>query len=232
MLNWEKHKIIMVQILKDIYQNILISPFLGFKGGTACYLFYGLDRYSVDLDFDLLKPDLKKAVYQEIKKIIKKHAIIKEQYIKKNTIFFLLSYGEKEHNIKIEISTRNLKNHYQILNYLGISMLVMDKKDIFANKLIALTKRKKSANRDVFDLYYFFSKHWGINEDIIKLWTNNSLKKYLKNCIQYVERIDNRQILQGLGEIIDGKQKAWVKEKLKEEVLFWLKFYLENHKQR
>ena len=47
------HKTILFQILKDIYSNTAISPYLGFKGGTAALMFYGLDRFSVDLDFDL-----------------------------------------------------------------------------------------------------------------------------------------------------------------------------------
>ena len=219
----------MVQILKDIYQNVRISSSLGLKGGTACYLFYGLNRYSADLDFDLLKPDLKNLVYQEIKKIVKKYAIIKEQYIKKNTIFFLLSYGDKERNIKIEISTRNLGSCYQVLNYLGIGMLVIKKEDMFANKLIALTERKKLANRDIFDLYYFFSEHWEINENIIKLRTNKDLNKYLKDCIQCVKKVNNKQILQGLGELVNEKQKVWIKNNLKKESLFLLNLHSENY---
>lgn len=34
-----------------------MSSVLGFKGGTAALLFYGLPRLSVDLDFDLIKPE-------------------------------------------------------------------------------------------------------------------------------------------------------------------------------
>jgi len=55
MLNKEKHQLIMGQILKDIYTDTSIAPLLGFKGGTCAYFFYGLPRFSVDLDFDLLK---------------------------------------------------------------------------------------------------------------------------------------------------------------------------------
>ena len=66
---------------------------MGFKGGTACHLFYGLNRYSVDLDFDLLKPELK-TIFQEIEKIAKKHATIKKSILKK--YYFLFTYyGEK-----------------------------------------------------------------------------------------------------------------------------------------
>ena len=46
----------MGQILKDIYTDVSISPLLGLKGGTCAYFFYGLPRFSVDLDFDLQKP--------------------------------------------------------------------------------------------------------------------------------------------------------------------------------
>jgi len=59
-LNASIHKNILLQILADIYSDNTIGPFLGFKGGTAAYLFYGLDRFSVDLDFDLL--DKKKEI--------------------------------------------------------------------------------------------------------------------------------------------------------------------------
>jgi hypothetical protein len=43
-LDYSKHKSILLQILKDIYSNTSIAPYLGFKGGTAALLFYGLDR--------------------------------------------------------------------------------------------------------------------------------------------------------------------------------------------
>lgn len=62
-LNVPEHKNILLQILKDIYSDTTISPFLGFKGGTAAYMFYDLDRFSVDLDFDLLDETKKEIVF-------------------------------------------------------------------------------------------------------------------------------------------------------------------------
>ena len=53
----EIHRNYLVRILKDIYSNPVISPILGFKGGTAVYLLYGLDRFSVDIDLDLIDLD-------------------------------------------------------------------------------------------------------------------------------------------------------------------------------
>lgn len=212
-----------VRILKDLYSDAKIAPWLGFKGGTACLLFYNLSRYSVDLDFDLLDEKKKEQAFLRVKEIAEKYAKIKEAYRKRNTIFLLLSYGEKDHNIKIEISTRNPDNHFEVLNYLGISMKVMAMDDMFANKLVALLGRKTTASRDIFDLHYFFSQNWDINEKIIKQRTGKSLDKYLKDCLKFIEKYDNKNILHGLGELVDEKQKDWVRKNLKKDLLFLIK---------
>ena len=49
----------MLQILRDIYSDLELANYLGFKGGTALMFFHGLPRFSVDLDFNLLKPEKK-----------------------------------------------------------------------------------------------------------------------------------------------------------------------------
>jgi predicted nucleotidyltransferase component of viral defense system len=67
-----KHKSILIKILKDIYSHPTIGPILGFKGGTAANLFYNLDRFSVDLDFDLLDTTKEELVFKEIKSILAK----------------------------------------------------------------------------------------------------------------------------------------------------------------
>ncbi|MCH7759730.1 nucleotidyl transferase AbiEii/AbiGii toxin family protein, partial [Patescibacteria group bacterium] len=139
-----KHKNILIKILKNIYTDPTIGPVLGFKGGTAAYLFYGLNRFSVDLDFDLLDESKEDYVFEKIEKIIKEFGVIKEKYKKQHTLFFILSYTEETPNvpnIKVEISRRNFGSGYELKNYLGISMLVMIKEDMFAHKLVAMHER-------------------------------------------------------------------------------------------
>ena len=130
MLNREKHQLIMGQILKGIYTDVTISPLLGFKGGTCAYFFYNLPRFSVDLDFDLLvvNEENQKMVFEKIVAILGKYGEVKDQYIKRFTVFALLSYGDDDHNIKVEINVRklvvNIQDHYEMKEYLGISMFV------------------------------------------------------------------------------------------------------------
>ena len=64
------HKNTLLHILKDIYSDSTIGPILGFKGGTAAYLFYDLCRFSVDLDFDLLDNNQEEYVFEQVQKIL------------------------------------------------------------------------------------------------------------------------------------------------------------------
>jgi len=234
MLNKEKHQLIMGRILKDIYTDTSISPILGFKGGTCAYLFYSLPRFSVDLDFDLLSTDdsTPKQVFEKIKNILKKYGEIKESHIKHYTLFALLSYGDTDHNIKIEIRTKDLiphiKNHYELKEYLGIPLFAGKKEYLFSGKLAALTLRSTIAMRDVYDIWFFAQNNWDIDPEVIKTRTNKSIEKHLADCISVIKQIKDNQILQGLGELLSEKEKIWVKNNLRQETIFMLKNYISS----
>ncbi len=228
MLDIQKHKYLLVQILKDVYSDKDISSIIGFKGGTAAFLFYDLPRFSVDLDFNLLEPGKKDLVFRKMKDILKEYGTVKAAREKRYTIFFMFSYGEEATNIKVEISKRKFSDNYEVKNYLGIPMLVMKKEDIFAHKIVAFTDRKNIANRDVFDLWFFFKKNWDINRETVELRTGKKIKDYLKNCIEMAKKLNETYILQGLGEVLDEEQKKWVKKNLKKDLIFLMKNYLET----
>ena len=54
MVDINRHRFFLVQILKDIYTDLELANCLGFKGGNALMFLYDLPRFSVDLDFNLL----------------------------------------------------------------------------------------------------------------------------------------------------------------------------------
>jgi len=230
MLDRNIHKTILLQILKDVYADTSLGPILGFKGGTAANFFYDLGRFSVDLDFDLLKVDKETLVFEKMEKILREYGTIKEKYRKKHTLLFVISYDEKPPNIKVEINRRMFGSRYGLQNYLGISMLIMVREDMFAHKLVAVLERKKTANRDVYDLWYFLKNRWPINKEIVEKRTGMNFKDYLKRCISFVESISDRNILSGMGELLDEKQKAWAKTNLRKDAVFLLKVRLDQEK--
>ena len=227
MLNRQKHEIILKNILKDIYSDNLLATALGFKGGTACYLFYDLPRFSTDLDFNLLNADKQNEVFEKLKIIAGKYGIISEARMKRKTIFILLSYKKGTQKIKMEISVRDYQDNFEIKNFLGISVLTMVKENMFAHKLVAAADRKKIANRDLFDLNYFFQKNWDINERIIKLRTGKNLKNYLQSLAEFIdEKVKENTILDGLGEVLSESQKDWTRGNLKKDLIFKIRNYL------
>lgn len=232
MLNKEKHQLIMGQILRDIYSDTSISSLIGFKGGTCAYFFYGLTRFSVDLDFDLFSTDeaMQKLVYERIGSILGEYGEVKDRYIKQNTIFFLLSYGDADHNVKVEVSVRillpDIREHYEMKEYLGISMLVGKKDYLFASKLAALTDRRLLAMRDIYDIWFFAKNHWNINAEVVKVRTGKTIKEHIADCVPLIEAVKDNEILRGLAELLPGeKEKAWVKISLRGEAVFLLKSY-------
>ena len=171
----------------------------------------------------------KDLVFTNLKEILVRFGDLKEARSKRYTLFFLLSYEEEATNIRVEISKREFPDNYELKNYLGIPMLVMVKKDIFAHKLVAFLDRGSIANRDLFDLWYFFNNNWSINKEIVELRTKEKLKDYLFKCINEIEKVKETYILQGLGEVLDEEKKKWVKENLKNELIFLMRNYLESH---
>lgn len=223
----------LLRILKDIFSDDSVAPFLGFKGGTAAYFFYGLDRFSVDLDFDLLDNAKEKHVFEQIKKILSVYGKLKEAEAKRYNLFYLLSYQDKvegARNIKVEINRRDFGSKYEVKSHLGISMKVMVKEDMAAHKMVAMLERIGKTNRDIYDVCFFLKNNWPINKKIIELRTKVSFKQFLQKCIHSLEKISDRSILAGIGELLNAKQKAWVKSKLRAETIFSLKLLLDNEK--
>lgn len=228
MLDKRKHQTILIKILKEIYSDSDLGKNLGFKGETALFIFYDLPRISIDLDFNLINYDKKDFVFKKLKKILAQFGNLEEATEKKFTLFFLLSYEKTKRKIKIEISKRAIHPSYEVKNYLGIPIFVVDKKGLAAGKLSAFLTRKKFAARDLFDLWFILKNDWNFDEDYLKKQTGLNLKLALKKAKEKVNKIKSNQLLQGIGELIEEKQKNWIKEKLKEEVLFYLNLYLKK----
>ena len=231
-LSKDLHRDVLVAILREIYSDTLLRTLLGFKGGTAAMLFYGLSRLSVDLDFDLLDPDKKESVFKRLKEILPHFGRVIEVWDKYHTLFFLLSYRKEERGLKVEISKRIMRTAYTLKNYLGIPMLVMREEDMVAGKLAALLTRKRLATRDMFDLWFFLKESWQINEEFLKEKSGLSLKEALEKAQSVVKNVKPSDLLAGIGELLDNKQKAWVRGHLQDELVFRLKLYLDNLKRR
>lgn len=229
-LDYSKHKNILLQILKDIYSDTSIAPFLGFKGGTAALMFYDLPRNSVDLDFDLLDETKEKEVFETINKILANYGKITDSYMQRFNLRNVISYAPGAQNIKVEVNRRQFGSKYEMKTLLGISMLVIVQEDMFAHKLMAMLERIGKTSRDIFDVQYFAKNNWPINRKIVEERSGVSYKEALEKCIEMLEKMDNKHILDGLGELLSDSQKDSARAKLKADTIFQLKLMHSNEK--
>ena len=226
-MDLNKHKYFMLQILRDIYSDLELANYLGFKGGTALMFFYELPRFSVDLDFNLLKPEAENEVYQKVRAILLKYGKIHDEAQKFFGPILVLNYGNGERKLKVEISNRLYDNHYEVKTFMGINMLVMTIADMFAHKLCALLDRNELTNRDIFDCWFFLENRTPVNISLVESRMKMPFSDYLQNCIDALNNLSDKNLLNGIGDLIDEKMKTFVRNKLRKETIFLLNFYKE-----
>jgi len=217
MLDKAIHRQIMFNILKDIF-SLDRAKYIALKWGTACYFLYGLERFSTDLDFDLLK-DIE--VDDDFTKILQKYWTLKKWQK------MILSYEDEGDNIKIDINRHIWENNvYEVVNFFGTDIQVQDRKTICTNKLVALTQRH--TNRDIYDARFFLKNNFGINVDLIQERTWKSQKYLFEKILKKLQTLwASYKILDGMGSLIDEKQKSFVKNSLMNELIGMIKMRLQ-----
>ena len=211
-----KHRYFMMQVLLAIFRDKELSVQLAFKGGTSLMLFHKLPRFSTDLDFNLLDDTKAESVFHALHNLLLRFGKIDDEAMKFYGPLLVLNYGGGNRMLKIEVSTRQYDNHYEIKTLAGTDVRVMITSDMFAHKLCALGER--ITPRDIFDVWFFLQKSTAINPNIVRLRTGMSVADYAAQCAESVRKTSPRVLMQGIGELIgDEKQKTFVRSRLIEE---------------
>ena len=220
-----KHKLYMAQILSLIFKDKDLCNVMAFKGGTSLMFFHNLNRFSTDLDFNLLEPDKLDMVYDKVRAILTRFGTIDDEAKKLYGPVLVLNYGKGERMLKVEISIRQYPNHYELRSLAGTDIRVMTMPDMFAHKLCALLDRPETTNRDIFDCWFFLNRRTPINRQIVESRMGTSLEAYLQRCIESLQQMPSRSLLNGLGELTDASTKAFVRNKSLPETIQLLQLF-------
>ena len=208
-----KHKLYMAQILSLIFKDKDLCNIMALKGGTSLMFFHNLNRFSTDLDFNLLDREKLDFVYDKVRAILSRFGTIDDEAKKLFGPVLVLNYGKGERMLKVEISIRQYPNHYEMHSLAGTDIRVMTMPDLFAHKLCAMGERLSP--RDVYDVWFFLQNHAEINEEIVMIRTGKSVSEYAAWCAEHVRKASPKLLMQGLGEVLsDTKSKTFVKNKL------------------
>jgi len=214
MFDKNRHQLVLKQILRELFSDSELSAQLVFKGGTALMLFHGLNRFSTDLDFDL-RSTIKDIDFERLGSLAAKQMTIRDSAIKTNTYLLEGSYESGVQKIKIEVSRREYPQDISLQNFLGLSIPVLAKEYLLAHKLCAITSRKAIQNRDIYDADFMFKKNWEPNPKIIELRTGQNVPSYYQTLLEKADNPEvNKNIMLGLGEVLDKEEREWVRHNL------------------
>lgn len=188
-------------ILNSIYKNNR-GKRLFFTGGTALRYFYAMPRFSEDLDFDTA--DLKYGEFIKLLESIKKG-------LRHEGFSATISHEERNKLFIADINFTDVMSLYNITDTRGLDLMIkievyrpswqlhceagvtslygynfssvlLDKGDMFSEKLLALFNRRRG--RDIYDTLFMLKKKFHFNKSIlvnkIKGFSKDSIIKYLK----------------------------------------------------
>jgi len=226
------HKAIMYRLLMHILDTPELAQALFFKGGSCAAMLGWLDRYSIDLDFDLKEKSHKKIIKRLLLKIFNKlNFEIKNQ--SKTELFFVLKYKTAiniRNTLKLSLISEVVKNNqYEsyLLPEINRYCVCQTKETMFANKLVALTdrynKHKMIAGRDLYDIHHFLVQGFKPNLEVIEERTKSSASQYLKKLTEFIKkRITQKAIDEDLNYLLPSVKFKAIRSTLKDETLVLL----------
>ncbi len=218
----------MYQIIKALFASDRSNQ-IAFKGWTLAYFLYDLDRFSIDIDLDFLAGLPTGDQSKDIDKILTTYGHIKELQKFRNMHRYIFSYGNGEHNIKIECNTRIRKaNTYETSIFFGDPIQVMDRSSMFANKLVAVIDRDKPTSRDLRDIHFFFTHHFPINKEVIEERMTMDMQTFFTALKHYILQtfISAKVVDANLWVVLNDTQKSRAKKSLIPEIINYIDLQL------
>jgi len=191
------HRSHLHRLLMEIVDQPLMAQSLAFKGGTCAAMLGFLDRFSVDLDFDVLKGADENAMRQVFHQIFDQLGFTVTLEFDK-VLFFQLRYPSspgKRSTLKVSASNIRVEaNQYRVQYFPEIDRLINSQtiETMFANKLVAMTDRYEQhdtvAGRDIYDIHHFFIQGYSYFGAVIRERTGLEPKEYFGKLIDFIKQ--------------------------------------------
>ncbi len=155
-----------IEVLETLNSGKFLNYFV-FGGGTMLRLCYGLNRFSVDLDFWITRDIDTGKLFENLTKYLLESYTIRDSANKFYTLVFEIKSRDYPRNLKIEIrkETKKIKTEmaiaYSRYSNIQVFLRVVSMQEMMKAKTEAFIERKEI--RDVFDIEFLLKK--GISLD-------------------------------------------------------------------
>jgi Nucleotidyl transferase AbiEii toxin, Type IV TA system len=217
------------RLLIEIIDQPLLAQCLAFKGGSCASMLGYLDRFSVDLDFDVAPTVDLNQLRVEFREIFAKLelTVLKEF---DNVLFYQIRYrAEPGKRNSIKVSANNIaiaSNQYKVQYFPEIDRMMNSQtiETMFANKLVAITDRynvhKTIAGRDIYDIHYFLIHGYACHGPVIQERTGLSPHEYFRRLIDFIkEHVTQTIINEDLNTLLPHKKFQQIRKILIPETL-------------
>lgn len=226
------HKAYLLRTLTEIVDNPILSSSIYFKGGTCASMMGILDRFSIDLDFDIKPGANETALKKEFHKIFKILGFSLHQE-SQNALEFFLKYDNspnQRNTLKIDALNFFVKSNVYspvFLPEINRTVNCQNPESIFANKMVAVKDRYDRKNtiagRDIYDIHHFFLKKLKYNQSVILERTGMKTIDYLNYLRKFIEKnITQTLIDQDINTLLPIETFSKIRKSLKEETLMFL----------
>ena len=175
---------------------------LVFGGGTMLRLCHGLDRFSVDLDFWVIK-DPGSGFHENMRAYLARYYDIKDSAEKFYTILLELKSTGYHRSLKLEIR-KEVKNVHteQVIAYskyanTQVFLKAASLSDMMESKLTAFLDRKEI--RDVFDMEFLFRRGVPLNASVDKL----------REVLRLIDALSRKDYVVKLGSLLEKEQREY-----------------------
>ena len=227
------HKAMLYRLLTAILDEKELAAGICFKGGTCAAMLGWLDRFSIDLDFDLTPSADKQKLRRILVHVFPTIGFTIAEKAKKE-LYFILKYPSAPGNrnsVKLSIVDYRVKaNVYkpEYLTEIQRYALCQSRETMFANKLVAVTDRFKKhhtiAGRDIYDIHYFFTQGYRYSDTVITERTGKTSRAYVKELAVFVQNhLTEKIITEDLSFLLPPDRFQIIRRVLKPEVLMFLK---------
>lgn len=220
------------RVLSEIADDSFLNANLRFKGGTCAAMRGFIDRFSVDLDFDMPDRDLNDEICSHLEGVFARLGLEIRDHSRKVPQYFA-RYPAKinERNaLRVDVTTFAARaNSYEPVRFADIDRILYCQtiETMFANKLVSVLDRHKKhgsiAGRDFFDIHTFFLKGFHYEPEIIRERTGLDVASFFRKLADFTRAHVTQAVLdEDLNLLMPSPEFHRVRGWLKNEVLRFL----------
>ncbi len=194
-----------IEVLERLNSKRLLTN-LVFTGGTMLRLCWGLDRYSVDLDFWVTKTLDFKMLFNDLRNTLAENYTITDAAHKFRTILIEFRNPVYPRSLKIEIrkELKKIKSQESIsfskYSNIQVKLKTVSPESMMEAKIEAFLNRKEI--RDIYDIEFLFKRG-------IPPVTN---KENLASMLKYIGEFNKTDYTVKLGSLLEPNQRKYYRE--------------------